>query len=142
MGATQMTLTGTGMTGLPTTYTTGTIILTTHLAGTSTGTNGMAGASVGPPNSFIKGTATPSLVATTFGEVAVTSSVASSGTNTVVTHAAFTNGYVANIGDVITVSGHTGVAAHLAMNQRYVVASRQSATQMTLTGTGMTGAAY
>jgi hypothetical protein len=107
-----------------------------------TGTNGMAGASVGPPNSFIKGTATPSLVATTFGEVAVSQSVAASSTATTVTHAAFTNGYVATAGDVITVSGHTGDAANLAMNQQYVVASRQSATQMTLTGTGMTAETY
>jgi hypothetical protein len=107
-----------------------------------TGTNGMAGASVGPPNSFIKGTATPSLVATTFGEVAVSQSVAAGATATTVTHAAFTNGYVATAGDVITVSGHTGVANDLLMNQQYVVASRGSATAMTLTGAGMSAATY
>jgi hypothetical protein len=107
-----------------------------------TGTNGMAGASVGPPNSFIKGTATPSLVATTFGEVAVSQSVAAGATATTVTHAAFNIGYVATAGDVITVSGHTGVANDLLMNQQYVVASRGSATAMTLTGAGMSAATY
>jgi hypothetical protein len=107
-----------------------------NLATAGTGSNGMAGASVGPPNSFIKGTATPSLVATTFGEVAVTSSTPASATSTVVVHAAFTNGYVATAGDIVTVSGHTGDADNLAMNQQYVV-SAQTSTSMTLTGTGI-----
>jgi hypothetical protein len=105
----------------------------------------MAGASVGPPNSFIKGTATPSLVATTFGEVAVSANVADAdGVTTVVTHAAFANGYIAVAGDVLTVSGHTGVAVDLVMNQQYKAKSgvTNTATQTTLTGVVSAAADY
>jgi len=112
-----------------------------NLATAGTGSNGMAGASVGPPNSFIKGTATPSLVATTFGEVAVSQSIAASATVTAVTHAAFTNGYVAVADDVITVSGHTGNAANLAMNQQFTVSAVGTcATKATFTNTNCAAA--
>jgi hypothetical protein len=109
---------------------------------TGTGSTGMSGAVVGPPNSWVKGTADPSIVVSTFEQVAASQNVAASATATTVTHAAFQNGYVATAGDTITVLGHTGNAANLAMNQQCVVASRTSATVTVLTCAGMTAATY
>ena len=73
-------------------------------------------------------------------KVSVTSSVAASATETTVTHVAGARALV--VGDTVTVAGHSGNAAHLAMNQEFTVQSVTSATVVVLTGTGMTAATY
>ena len=73
-------------------------------------------------------------------EVSVTSSVAASATQTTVTHVAGARALV--VGDTVTVAGHSGNAANLAMNQEFTVQSVTSATIVVLTGTGMTAGTY
>ena len=72
--------------------------------------------------------------------LSVTSSQATSATSTTLTHVASSRDLV--VGDVVTVSGHTGDAANLAMNQAFTVASVTSSTIAVLTGTGMTIGTY
>jgi hypothetical protein len=72
----------------------------------------------------------------TVATLSVISSKATSATSTTVTFAAATPTLV--VGSTITISGHTGAAAHKAMNQAYTVASETSDTVYVLTGTGMT----
>ena len=72
--------------------------------------------------------------------LSVTSSQATSATSTILTHVASTRSLV--VGDVVTVSGHTGDAANVAMNQAFTVASITSSTIAVLTGTGMTTGTY
>ena len=73
-------------------------------------------------------------------EVSVTSNEASSATQTTATHVAGARPLV--VGDTVTVAGHSGNAAHLAMNQAFTVQSVTSPTVVVLTGTGMTAATY
>jgi hypothetical protein len=73
-------------------------------------------------------------------EVAVTQSVASSATETTLTHVAGARALVA--GDTVTVSGHSGSDANLAMNQIFTVKTVTSSTVLVLTGTGMTAGTY
>jgi hypothetical protein len=70
----------------------------------------------------------------------VTSNVAASATQTTITHSAFSVGLV--VGEFVTVSGHTGDAANLAMNQVYEVKTITDSTTTILTGTGMTIGTY
>jgi hypothetical protein len=72
--------------------------------------------------------------------LSIISSLASSSTSTTITHVAGSRPLV--VGDTITVSGHTGNAANVAMNQVYTVATVNSVTEAVLTGTGMTPATY
>ena len=72
--------------------------------------------------------------------VSVTSNVASSSTETTLTHATGSRSLV--VGDTVTISGHTGNAANTAMNQEYAVKSVTSTTVVVLTGTGMTAGTY
>ena len=69
---------------------------------------------------------------------AVTANVANSATQATLDHAAFSVAVVA--GDTLIISGHTGSAAHLAMNQEFIVKSVTSTTETVLTGSGMTAA--
>ena len=46
--------------------------------------------------------------------------------------------YPLNVGDTVIVSGHTGDAANLAMNQTFTVTNVISTTSVELKGTGMT----
>jgi len=71
---------------------------------------------------------------------AVSQSVAANAVQTTITHAAFSRALV--VGEVVTVSGHTGNAANLAMNQVYEVKTVTSTTITILTGSGMTAATY
>lgn len=73
---------------------------------------------------------------------AVTSSTASSATQTTVIHTAGARPFA--VGDIVTISGHTGNAAHTAMNQEFTVKTVTSTTVVVLTGSGMTasGSAY
>jgi hypothetical protein len=70
----------------------------------------------------------------------VSQSIASSVTSTTVTHTAGARGFA--VGDTVTISGHTGNAFDLAMNQAFTVASVTSVTEVVLTGTGMTANTY
>ena len=70
--------------------------------------------------------------------LSITSSQATSPTATTLTHGATTLG----VGDVVTVTGHTGDAANVAMNQVFTVAAVTSPTIAVLTGTGMTIGTY
>ena len=72
--------------------------------------------------------------------VSVTSNVANSATEANLTHVAGTRSFV--VGDSITISGHSGDAANLAMNQNYFVKTVISSTNVVLTGTGMTPGTY
>jgi len=72
--------------------------------------------------------------------LSVTSSQSTSATSTTLTHVASTRDLV--VGDVVTVTGHMGNAANLAMNQAFTVASVTSSTEAVLTGTGMTIGTY
>lgn len=79
--------------------------------------------------------------------VSVASNVAASATTTTLTHVAGARPIV--VGDTITVSGHVissgsaaVKAAHLAMNQVYVVKTVTSPTILILTGVGMTAGTY
>ena len=71
------------------------------------------------------------------GTIAISKSVASSSTSTTVTHTAGTKALV--VGDTFIVSGHTGNAA---MNQAYTITTVTSATEVVLTGGGMTAGTY
>ena len=75
-------------------------------------------------------------------EIDVTSSVASSDTETTVTHTSTVGATALNVGDLITISGHTGDAAALAMNQQFTVKTVNSFTETVLTGTGLTPGTY
>lgn len=74
--------------------------------------------------------------------VAITNIVVASGSTTTATctHAAAA-GFLA-VGDTVTVSGYTGDANSIAVNQDYVVTSITSATETVLTGTGLTVGTY
>ena len=72
--------------------------------------------------------------------LSITSSQATSPTATTLTHGATTSDLV--VGDVVTVTGHTGDAANVAMNQIFKVATVTSSTITVLTGTGMTIGTY
>ena len=84
---------------------------------------------------YNNGDSTASLI-----NVAVSSNVASSSTETTLTHAAGARPLV--VGDTITVSGHSSSSAHTAMNQAFVVKSVTSTTVVVLTGSGMTAGSY
>jgi len=73
-------------------------------------------------------------------QVSVSSNVAASATETTITHVAGSKAL--NVGDFVTISGHTGDAANTAMNQVYTVQTVTDATHAVLTGTGMTAATY
>ena len=73
-------------------------------------------------------------------QVSVSSNVAASATETTITHVAGSKAL--NVGDTLTISGHTGDAANTAMNQVYTVQTVTDATHAVLTGTGMTAATY
>ena len=80
---------------------------------------------------------------TTFGPsggnaLSISQSVAASATSTTITHAAYT----LTVGQLVVVTGHTGNAANLAMNQTFTVASVTSSTIAVLTGSGMTAGTY
>ena len=70
----------------------------------------------------------------------IASSQATNATSTTITHVASTRDLV--VGDVVTVTGHTGNAANTAMNQAFTVASVTSSTIAVLTGTGMIPGTY
>ena len=46
------------------------------------------------------------------------------------------------VGDTVTISGHTGNSANVAMNQVFTVSSITSSTVVVLTGSGMTAGTY
>lgn len=73
--------------------------------------------------------------------VSVSQSVASSSTTTTTaTHVVGSRPLV--IGDTVTISGHTGNSANVAMNQVFTVSSITSSTVVVLTGSGMTAGTY
>ena len=74
--------------------------------------------------------------------VAITQIDVASGSSTVATctHAA-ASGFLA-VGDTVTVSGHTGDASNVAVNQDYTVVSITSSTVSVLSGTGLTAGTY
>jgi hypothetical protein len=78
--------------------------------------------------------------------VSVSQSIASTGVLTTVTHAdVATNARALLVGDKVTVSGHTGDAANLAMNQVFTVSAVNSGTETVLrsaTYASMTPATY
>jgi hypothetical protein len=103
-----------------------------HCIGTSMCTIDSDGWVATDPLDYVSGS-TPTLT--------VTSNVAASSTETTLTHSVTENPLF--VGDTITVRGHTGNAANLAMNQKYVVKEvRSSTSQLVLTGTGMTAGTY
>jgi len=68
--------------------------------------------------------------------VSVTSNEATSATAATMTHSVGL--YPLNVGDTVIVSGHTGDAANLAMNQTFTVTQVNTTTEVELKGTGMT----
>lgn len=71
--------------------------------------------------------------------VSVSSNIATTATAATMTHSIGL--YPLNVGDTVTVSGHTGNAANLAMNQTFTVTNVISTTSVELKGTGMTSIA-
>jgi hypothetical protein len=97
----------------------------------------------GCANLFLCGGGSNELACTNDGSVmtiSVSQSEATSPTSATITHVAGTKALRA--GDTVTISGHTGNAANVAMNQEYIVASVTDATHAVLTGSGMTIGVY
>ena len=72
--------------------------------------------------------------------LSVSQNKATSATSATITHVAGSKPLV--VGDKLVVTGHTGNAANLAMNQTFTVASVTNSTTAVLTGAGMTAATY